>query len=288
MAGKPFDATVKELIEEDAPSWAQAFGSARAQRVSLIDADVSTVTAAADKVLRVEGDGGPWLLDIEPEARYAADAPDRLLLYSTILRQRHRLPVRSVLLLLRREANASNLTGLLEVRADEGDEQPYLTFRYQVVRLWQQPLAPLLAGGLGPLPLAVLTDEAASDLSGVVKRIDERLRTEAPPERADKMRTATFLLLGLRYDVAVADQLFREITNMEESSTYQMILSRGRDQGRTQEARAMLLRLGRVKFGEPDAAALAALERITSLERLEGLGERLLRVDTWAELLAGA
>src|SRR5262249_25464673 len=88
----------------------QAFGSARAQRVSLIDADVSTVTAAADKVLRVEGDGGPWLLDIEPEARYAADAPDRLLLYSTILRQRHRLPVRSVLLLLRREANASNLT----------------------------------------------------------------------------------------------------------------------------------------------------------------------------------
>lgn len=70
---------------------------------------------------------------------------------------------------------------------------------------------------------------------------------------------------------------------MEESTTYQLIVKRGR----IQEARAFLLRQGRSKFGVPaDAAVTAALERITDLEHLETLGERLLHVSNWQELLA--
>jgi hypothetical protein len=159
MAGKRFDVTLKDLIEDDALSWARRFSTSSVRSAALLDADVSTITAAADKVRRVEGDRGASLLNIEAEARHAADAPDRMLLYSTVLRHRHELPVQSVLLLLRREANASNLTGVLEVIGLDA-AAPYLTFRYQVVRLWEEPLEPLLSGGLGPLPLAVLTDEA--------------------------------------------------------------------------------------------------------------------------------
>jgi uncharacterized protein DUF4351 len=70
---------------------------------------------------------------------------------------------------------------------------------------------------------------------------------------------------------------------MEESTTYQLIVKRGR----IQEARALLLRLGRSKFGTPaDAATTAALERITDLEHLETLGERLLHVSTWQDFLS--
>jgi hypothetical protein len=70
-----------------------------------------------------------------------------------------------------------------------------------------------------------------------------------------------------------------EITNMEESSTYQAILSRGE--------RNVLLRQGRRKFGDPDAATLAALQEIKSPGRLEELAERLLDVNSWQDLLAG-
>jgi hypothetical protein len=285
MASKRFDVSLKDLIEDDALSWAQRFSAHRVRSAAVVDADVSTVTAAADKVLRVEGERGVCLLNVEPEARHAADAPDRMLLYSTVLRHRHDLPVRSVLLLLRREANASNLTGVLEV-ADPDGEAPYLTFRYRVVRVWEEPLESLLTGGLGPLPLAVLTDEAESTLPGVVRRIDERLRQEAPPELADKMRTATYLLLGLRYEEALIDQLFQEIQTMEESSTYRAIIARGARTGELKGECRFLLRLGRSKFGEPDAATLATLEGITDPERLEGLGVRLLHVNTWKDLLA--
>src|SRR5262245_26495513 len=137
MAQKPFDSSVKDLIEDDAQSRAARFHPFPVRAVTVIDADVATVTAAADKVLRVEDEYGVSLLNIEAEGRHAADAPGRMLLYSTVLGHRHALPVRSVLLLLRREANATNLTGVLEKR-HAGETEPYLVFRYQVVRLWEQ------------------------------------------------------------------------------------------------------------------------------------------------------
>jgi predicted transposase YdaD len=282
MSSKPFDATLKDLIEEDSAAWAALAGGGPPRRVTVLDADVSTVTAAADKVLRVEEAAGEWLLDLEPESGYAADAPWRMHVYSTLLHHRHGLPVRSVLLLLRREANAASLTGVLERRCP-GEAEAYLVFRYRVLRLWQEPLAGLLAGGLGTLPLAALTDEAAADLPGVLRHMDERLRQEAAPALAAKVQAATFILLGLRYPTELIDRLFREVTTMEESGTYQLIVSRGR----VQEARKLLLRLGRVKFGQPAGPeATAALEGMTDLERLEALSERLLQVSSWQELLA--
>src|SRR5262245_39247175 len=213
---------------------------------------LSTVTASADKVLRVQARGGPRLVLLEPTARYAEDAPGRLHLYSTLLHHRHALPVTSVLLLLRREANAANLTGEYAVRAPE-EAEPYLVFRYRVVRVWQEPLGPLLTGGLGLLRLAALTDQAGPNLAGVVRSRHERLRGEAEPALAAKLRAATFVLLGLRYDAEVIERVFTEVENMEESTTYQLILSRGEARGearwRAEEARRYLLRLGRAKFG---------------------------------------
>ena len=101
MAGKPFDATMKDLIEADAASWAALASSVPPLSVRFEDADVSSVTAAADKVLRVRDSTGEWLLDLEPQSSHAGDAPEALHLYSTLLQHRHNLPVRSVLLLLR-------------------------------------------------------------------------------------------------------------------------------------------------------------------------------------------
>ncbi|HLK59698.1 MAG TPA: DUF4351 domain-containing protein [Chthonomonadaceae bacterium] len=73
---------------------------------------------------------------------------------------------------------------------------------------------------------------------------------------------------------------------MKESDTYMAILEEGEAKGEIKGERNLLLLLGRKRLGEPDAAMLAALEAITSPKRLEQLGERLLDVESWAELLA--
>lgn len=69
---------------------------------------------------------------------------------------------------------------------------------------------------------------------------------------------------------------------MEESTTYQFIVSRGR----LKEARRLVLRQDRIKFGEPNAGQVTAIESLDDLQRLETLSDRLMTVSTWAELLA--
>lgn len=80
---------------------------------------------------------------------------------------------------------------------------------------------------------------------------------------------------------------------MRESTAYQAILDegraegeiKGRTEGRAEEARQLLLRLGRKKLGVPDAAVERAICALEDVERLEMLSERLLEVNTWQELL---
>jgi len=280
VSTKPFDATLKDIAEVDVDSWPSLAGSWPIRRVTLIDAEVSTVTAASDKVFRIEGDGDDWLLHFEWESSHAGDAAEQAHLYSCLLRHRHGLLVRSVVVLLRPEANATNLTGRLEVRFPD-EVEPYDVFRYRVIKVWELPLDRLLTGGLGTLALAPLTDEAANQLPAVLRRMEERLQREAAPPIAAKLRAATFVLLGLRYSGEMIDQLFQGVMAMEESSTYQLLLTKGE----LRHARRQLLTLGCIRFGPPDDATTAAVDSINELHRLDQLLERLLAVSSWQELL---
>jgi hypothetical protein len=73
---------------------------------------------------------------------------------------------------------------------------------------------------------------------------------------------------------------------MEQSATYQAIVRRGREEGRAEEARRLLLLQGETKLGPPDPAALAAIEGTDDLAQLEAWAVRLMRAGSWQELLA--
>ena len=116
-----------------------------------------------------------------------------------------------------------------------------------------------------------------------------RLRAEATPSQAQELWSAAYILMGLKYDSAFATQLLKGVQGMEDSVTYQDIIRKGKLEGklegRAEEARNILLRLGGKRYGTPDAATQSALDAILSLERLELLVERLLEVESWQELL---
>ncbi len=69
---------------------------------------------------------------------------------------------------------------------------------------------------------------------------------------------------------------------MRESVTYMAIV----EEGRAEEAKKLLILLGRKRFGPPSETTIAALEELTDLDRLEHLSERLLEVSSWEALLA--
>ncbi|TVS20571.1 MAG: hypothetical protein EA424_03315 [Planctomycetaceae bacterium] len=73
---------------------------------------------------------------------------------------------------------------------------------------------------------------------------------------------------------------------MRESVTYQAILEEGREEGGIRELHRMILRQGRVRFGEADEAVRQQIEAIRDIDRLEDLTERLVIVSSWDELMA--
>ncbi len=283
MSSRPFDDTFKDMLELSPAGWAERFLGGPVTSAECIDADVATVSAAADKVLRVSHGRGRLLLDLEARSGHAGDAPAQAHVYSTLLTKRHDLPVRSVLILLRPEANATGLTGVMERREHPEDAEPYIVFRYRVVRLWQEPLSPFLSGPVAMLPFAPLTDEGAADLEGTVGRVVRRIRAETAPEAAGRMEAATFVLLGLRHEADVIQTLFKGVQEMEESTTYQLIIRKGE----ARSLRETILRLGAQKFkaAAPEGTRVA-IEAIADLERLRRLTDRILTADSWDDLLA--
>src|SRR5205085_3061725 len=149
----PIDDALKHLTELSPQDWVVR-GGWPAAAAALIDADIGTISGAADKAIRVSSTPD-WLLAIDFQSGHdsLAKLPD-LLLYNGALFKRHGLLVRSLLVLLHRGADSRKLTGFYE-RGFPG-EPADVTLRYRVLRVWQVPAEQWLAGGLGLLPLAPL------------------------------------------------------------------------------------------------------------------------------------
>jgi hypothetical protein len=286
----PFDDTLKHLTELSPEDWVVQ-GGWTAAPATLIDADIATISGAADKVIRVAGPPD-WLLAVDFHAGHdtVAKLPD-LLLYNSALFKRHCLPVRSLLVLLHQGTDSPQLTGLYE-RGFPGE--PFdVAFRYQTVRVWQVSAEKWLSGGLGLLPLAPLGNVQPGDLPAVIARMKERLAQTVPPSQAGVFWSATFILMGLRYEQAMIKTLLQEVGNMRESVTYQAILEEGKAEGRAEgkaegkaeEARNILQLLGRDQWGEPSAGVQATLDAIADIDQLNDLIVRLKHATSWEELL---
>jgi predicted transposase YdaD len=271
---KPFDATLKELVETYPRDWLAQLGLPSDQPVEVIDADLSTITTQADKLLRLQ-EPTPSLLHLELQASRDPRLARRILKHNVLAHDRHDLPVQSIVVLLRPEADAPDLTGTVQYKPPHGGS---LEFEFDVVRLWQQPVERLLSGGLGTLPLAPLGDVEPAALPAVIQKLDERFSDEAPPGEAATLWASTYILMGLRFPAETVSRLVQGVSGMRESSTYQSILS--------EEAKKLVLRLGTRRFGAPDHRTQTTLDEISSVERLEQLAERLLDVSGWDELLA--
>jgi predicted transposase YdaD len=129
--------------------------------------------------------------------------------------------------------------------------------------------------------LALLTNEAAVDLPSAFCRLRERLRSDAVPGKVESVVLGSaYVLSGLRYTAQQIENLYRDLSmTLEDSTTYQHILQKGRAEGRNEarnegvaigkveEAQSLILRLGTKRFDQPPAAVTAAIRAITDHER---------------------
>lgn len=278
----PFDATLKSLIADHPADFAAVFDLPAHEPVTTINVDLDTISAATDVAL-MYGNPAHTIVDLNFQTGPDPDLPGRLHLYSAAIHHHHHSVVRSILVLLRSKADAANLTGRLVY----GNERSGVEFRYEVIRLWQQPVDHYLHAGIAVLPLATLCElpsgqSLAHGLRDVVLEIQKRLGQEASHAEAVRLMTAAYILTGLRVKKSDLASIYRGVGLMTESTAYDEAV----EEGELKNSHKLLLRIGRKQFGEADAASEAELKSIRDLERLERLADAILTAKSWQELLA--
>jgi hypothetical protein len=193
------------------------------------------------------------------------------------------VPVRTILILLRPKADAGGIDGMLSYASGASG----IEFRYEVVRMWQQPVETFLRGGVSLLPLAPLCqlpgDQPLTDaMRGVVREIDRRLAEECDHAQAARLMTAAYILTGLRIPRDRLGSIYDGVKVMHESSAYELIL----EEGAIKEAQRILLRQGQQRLGPPSEDTVSALKATQDLDRLDRLVDAVLSVASWQELLA--
>ncbi len=279
---KPFDTSLKGLIGLKPDVWAQFF----AQLVGIppgpsaeIDSTLS-VTAQSDAVFRIDGPT-PTLLHLEFESDHELGMPRRLLRYNVLIDHKHNLPVESVLVLLHRQARASDQTGVY--RRVGARRNTIHEFHYYIERVWEQPVEYWLNNGVNLAPLSVLTDEAEANLETTMNRLKKCISDhQVSSAMRDQLYISTFGLSGLRFEPEQTAPLLRRLDMLlEDSPAYEWI----RNQGREKDRRDVIIELGTERFGAPPAEIINQLKAITDLERLKAISKRVLNAASWDDLL---
>jgi hypothetical protein len=185
----PYDATVKDLAQVSPRGLLEAFDRPTTLPVSLLNIDLSTVTTSADLVF---GLGEPLQEIVHLDFQLSASATKHMdiAVYNSLLHRQHLVPVHSIVILLRPQAAHPNLNG--GVAYAPRPERGKMDFQYEVIRLWERPVAELLAADIGALPLATLGKlPAGVDLKAGLADVAQRLG-------ASKRRRNSSFALGAR------------------------------------------------------------------------------------------
>jgi predicted transposase YdaD len=225
-------------------------------------------------------DVGDEILHAEFQTRVDSDPPlgFRLLEYAARLYRLHRRPVEQFVVLLKPTQR----------RLAEVFRFSHTVHCFRVVRLWEQPAAPLLAN-LDLVPLAVLARGASpTQLQAVARRLAQ---TSSQPDHGDRVNYAR-ILAGLVFDKNTIHRLLR-LSVMKESVIYQEILEEGRTEGRAEGQQAALredvAEVLRVRFKRvPDDVErhLAEVADLTQLKQFLRLALRAKSLDSFMRHLA--
>lgn len=216
--------------------------------------EVPAVPRYADLVWEVERPGsepGPGLLHIELQLKVEAEIGERLAEYAIRLWRRDHLPVRSLVVYLRKSPIVP--TSPFVIPGYGGEQQPAsLAYHYGIVRLWEIPQERVLEQpNYGLWPLAGLMGGTSVETT---VSIAERLAAVPAPER--ERSDLIGLLAGLAgvnipHDVLLAAFRSKPMIDdlLEVSSVAQAFVEEGERRGELRMARRMALAALEGRFG---------------------------------------
>ena len=248
MNTERFDRTLKQLVDVDPQRWATLAGLPKVVSWSVISPELSATHRQVDALLSVRLQAGQCALHLEFQAgKDGRRVPRRLLEYSVDITRIHNLPVHTCVFLLTPRSDSPAISGVYRQHVAGLDN--YLIYSYKVIRFWKIPLDVLLIPGSSLAAVGILADFGGRSFRAVGTAITQCIL--AIPNEATRLEILghAYTLAGMRFNPEKAESIFeRQMTMLEQSSTVQHLLRRGRNEGLElgrQEGREEGLELGR-------------------------------------------
>ena len=209
---KPFDNVTRYLNWLDPLAWPKLL-EIQAKSIRLCNADLSTVNSQADLLLLIDEQ---WELHVENESSSKTDTGRRIFEYNVLADKALGVPMRSVVVLLRPSASSPMTSGSYGRRLPGGSK--YLSFHYEIIRVWEIPAEKFLSCGLGLLPFAFISKIEQEQLPELVLQAELRLKTETDSKTASELWTAIDVIMGLRYTREQIEHLLKECATWKNRS----------------------------------------------------------------------
>ena len=274
---KPADIGTKRLISLAPNSWIRWVTQIPDVVASdIINSEFQWISRESDVLVRATSSQyGEFLVLNELQLRYKPDIPKRMRAYAALAEEKYNLPTYPVLANILKEGNVeiptryeSEFAGL-QARQD-----------YRVINLWEVDVEIAFTEPISPLIPFVPVLKGGADESTVQRA----LRILRADEQLSQLETVMAFFASFVLDSSLVRQIMRwDMGILSESPWYQQILNEGRQQGKQEEAVAMITRLLNRRFGSLSPELQERLRGLT-LEQLEELSEVLLDLRAIAQL----
>src|SRR5215510_6174105 len=250
-----------------------------------------------DNLFRVRDGNAEAAVHVEIERAWRADIPRRLFEYATAAMTATRLPVWSVVVLLRPGGRPPRGTGVYRVPGADGDA---VVYRYHVVPLWRLDAWRMRAElGLQGAPFCVAMRGADESF---VEALADEVQTDRGLTKRDRQTTMQLLYVVSAAILGsdTARRIFHVESIIQDPNVQELIrewqdkghakghakglakgrikgraegLAKGRTEGRAAEARLLLRKVLKARSFPVTAAVRARIERETDIARLESWHE---------------
>ena len=277
-----FDTICKFLIETFAADFASWLLGEPIALTEVSPSELSLEPIRADALMLLQSDA--LVLHVEFQTQPDPEIPFRMLDYRVrVYRRFPHKSMRQIVIYLQETGS--------ELVQQTVFSLPDTHHRFEVIRLWEQPLEVFLSAP-GLLPFAVLSQ--VTDRSEALRQVATQLEVIPDRRMQSNVTAAAGILAGLVLEKGMIEQILRKEI-MQESVIYQDILQEGlqkgrqeglregRQEGKKEGERSLILRLLTHKFGEIPPELRSQIEQL-SLAQLEALGKALLDFSTPQEL----
>jgi predicted transposase/invertase (TIGR01784 family) len=276
-----FDNICKFLAEQFSADFAQWLLGESMPLTELSPSELTLDPIRADSLILLQAE--PVVLHIEFQTRPDAAIAFRMLDYSVRIRRRFPEKSQTQVVIYLRESTSP----FVNITAFQSENTRH---SFQVIRLWECPVATFNTPGL--LPFAILGQ--TRDRPRLLETLAQQI--EAIPNRRDRNNIAasTSILAGLVLGNELINRVLRSDI-MQESVIYQQILQQGQErglqQGLEQGERLIITKQLIRRFGELPDTVQQQLQQL-AIADLDALGEALLDfsslddVETWLQAVS--